>query len=125
LSRSSTVCACKRGFPVIDQIYGRQTDVVVTPDGRAITALYVILDRTPGLELGQIVQEKIDEVTVRVACEHGNRDSVREALIRNTRDFLGDSVKISVVFGTYREILGSEGKKFKVVVSKIHAPAGV
>jgi phenylacetate-CoA ligase len=38
-------CPCNRSFPIVDAILGRNTDIVVTPDGRAITALYVALDR--------------------------------------------------------------------------------
>ena len=112
-------CLCHRGFPTILSIHGRTADAIVTPDKRAITALYVALDRTPGIDLGQIIQETSNRIVVRVASSSTSFDKIDNLLIKNLRDFVGDSMDIKIVHDTVARIRGEDPEKFKVVISRI------
>ncbi|MBF0122127.1 MAG: phenylacetate--CoA ligase family protein [Candidatus Omnitrophica bacterium] len=112
-------CLCKRSFPIVASLEGRIADVVITPDQRAITALYVALDRTPGILLGQIVQDQIDQLVVRVACDAGDRLVVDLALIRNIKEFVGNKMKIEIIHESVEKIRGENFRKFKSVVSQV------
>lgn len=111
-------CACGRTFPLVKGIIGRDCDTIVTPDGRAVTALYVALDRTAGLALGKVVQEKRDSIVVRVAPAEGGAYSDEE-LRANLVEFLGDSMKIQIVHEQLEKIRGTNGRKFKVIDSSV------
>jgi phenylacetate-CoA ligase len=109
-------CPCQRGFPTVISILGRQSDIIFTPDGRALTALYVAFDRTPGLLFGQIVQEKIDRLIIRT-CP--NSPEINKTLLNNLREFVGNDMEIAIETYPPKEIPRISTGKFKVVVSKI------
>jgi phenylacetate-CoA ligase len=112
-------CNCGRNFPVIDSIIGRETDIIFTPEGRAITALYVAFDRTPGIVFGQIIQESIDRLVLRIATDSRDKQMFERVLINNVRDFVGDSMKIDIEYVSQAEIESNKAGKFKVIISKI------
>jgi phenylacetate-CoA ligase len=113
-------CKCGRTFACIENIVGRSSDVVITPDKRAITALYVALDRTAGLDMGQIVQDGIDHLTLRLALsETADAKAVTAVLLQNVREFVGDRMRLDVEMLTADEIRGDRRTKFKSIVSHI------
>ena len=117
VSSTQEICPCKRGFPTVVSLEGRSTDVVITPDNRAVTALYVAFDRTPGILFGQIIQESLNKLIVRVVpLPSVELDKV---LIKNLRDFVGDSMEIEIIHEPIEEIKGEGTGKFKVVISKV------
>jgi len=119
VARHPQKCPCQRGFPTVISVLGRSTDVVITPDGRAITALYLVFDRTPGVLQGQIIQERTDQILVKVVCHGHENTDVERRLVANLRDFVGTSMDIKVEHTGMDEIQPEKGKKFKVVVSHV------
>ncbi len=119
LADSSEQCSCGRAFPVVRSIIGRSADVVVTPDGRSITALYTALDKTPGVICGQIVQESLQEVVARVAVEPRADGVVDSQLRANIQKLVGTSMNVRVIRSAADEIRGPDRRKFKVVVSLV------
>ena len=119
VSRSPKECPCGRKFPSVMSVLGRDTDVVITPDGRAVTALYTVFDRTPGIVMGQIIQEKTDRVVVKVVYAREDTDDAEEVLRGNIRGFVGPDMKISIEPTTVDGIRKDRLGKFKVVVSQI------
>ena len=117
LAKTPEKCPCGRNLPVIKGIVGRQADVIVTPDGRGITALYLALDRTPGLILGQIIQEKREELIVKAAYNTLDTSALDSQLLKNLRDFVGDSIAIRILHLSPEEIASVTAGKFKSVVS--------
>lgn len=113
-------CKCGRAFACIDSIIGRSSDVVITPDKRAITALYVALDRTEGLKMSQIVQDSLDHLTLRAAiAENADEKTVTAALLRNVREFTGEEMRLDFELLSPEEIRGDRKSKFKSIVSHI------
>jgi phenylacetate-CoA ligase len=119
VSRSPKECACGRGFPSVISVLGRDTDVVITPDGRAVTALYTVFDRTPGIVMGQIIQEEIDRIVVRIVHAREGSDPTEKILAGNIRDFVGADMKIRIEPTTVEGIRKDRLGKFKVVMSNI------
>lgn len=111
-------CLCGRPFPVVHSIVGRDTDIVVTPDRRAITALYVALAAIEGLACSQIIQESLDTLVVKVAHIAGRKPGLDDAtIVRAIHAFTGDSMRVVVRNCELDEIHNAHQGKFKAIVS--------
>jgi phenylacetate-CoA ligase len=117
-------CACGRTFPLVHSIIGRDTDIVITPDKRAVTALYTALNRMPNLACGQIVQESIDTLVVKVVPKDKGLGDTSEAIIKVLHSFTGPAMRVLVRFCEAEELYASQGKKFKAIVSTLAKPEG-
>jgi len=112
-------CACGRSFPVVHSIVGRDSDIVVTPEGKAITALYVALDRLPGIACGQIVQESLDTVVVRMVSKPDAGAGLHDAVVETVHSFTGPAMKVVVRDCELDEMYPTDGTKFKSIVSHV------
>ncbi|NIR65644.1 MAG: phenylacetate--CoA ligase family protein, partial [candidate division Zixibacteria bacterium] len=63
---SSEPCACGRSMPIIQEVLGRIEDVVVGPDGRQMVRFHGIFVDQPHIREGQIIQEALDSIRVKV-----------------------------------------------------------
>ena len=115
--RSPVACSCGRTFPTVQAVLGRDTDIVITPEGRMLSALYVALDRTPGILHGQVIQDAPDHLSVRVVYDGLTGITLDEQLTRNLRDFVGDTMRIDIVRVGQEAFGQREAKKQKVVIS--------
>ncbi len=122
LKKEPQKCACGRGFPTVASILGRDCDLVYTSDGRAITALYIAFDRTPGLGFGQIVQRKAGHLILRVVIESPDKKRVRETLLKNVISFTGQSMNIEIEEIDPHELEHMKKGKFRVVTSLLKTP---
>ncbi len=59
-------CPCGRTLPTVGRIHGRSVDAVATPDGRLVTAAAVVFSGVAGILRGQLVQETLSHLHVRV-----------------------------------------------------------
>src|SRR5207249_8071269 len=77
-------CDCGQSFPVINRIEGRQTDYLVSADGKMISGTFAAaaLWPLPHLLYSQIIQRELDKVEVRIVKGSGFRDP------ENTRNVL-------------------------------------
>ncbi len=111
-------CPCGRHFPTVLSILGRESDIIVTPDGRMITALYVVFDRTPGILRGQIIQEERDSLLVRAAVSNGYEGKAVFELEKNIRNFTGETVRIRIELQDLSQF--QTPGKFKNIISKVN-----
>lgn len=116
----SKECACGRGLPLMSVAGGRITDFLVTPDGRIISGasltIYLIAN-TPGIAQAQFVQEKKDEIILRLVPGRGYGDETTRALERQLPDFFGPSV--SFKFDVVDHIPLSASGKHRFSISKL------
>jgi len=112
-------CSCGRNFPLVHAIIGRATDIVITPDKRAVTALYVALDRVAGLDCAQIVQESLDTLVVRVVRNGAEPSQFEREIVRTIHSFTGTAMKVTVRECSLEEIQGDGKAKFKSLVSQV------
>jgi phenylacetate-CoA ligase len=123
VDRSAGPCACGRGMPRIQRVLGRQEDVVIAPNGRAIPTLFIVFNEVPGVSLGQIVQEDPDWLRVRVVrgIEY-TADS--EALLQQlVRRFVGPEMRIVVEYPLPEALRRESPGKFRTVISRVRPMA--
>lgn len=108
-------CPCGRAMPVIEEVVGRLEDVVVGPDGRRMVRFHGLYLGLPGIRRGQVVQEAIDRITVRIENAPGFERWVAEEIATRVRQRLGPDVKVCVE--TVEHIPPGPNGKFQAVVS--------
>ena len=115
-------CSCGRGLPVLKKVDGRQTDFIITPDGRVIHALAVIyvLRELPEIEKFQVMQASIDKLTVTVVPRAELENGVRKKISHDLQRVLGSAMEIDVV--TAPEIALTASGKHRYVISKVAVP---
>lgn len=113
-------CPCGRGFSTMQDIRGRITDFVVTPDGRwqhALSVIYIVRD-IEGVDEFKIVQHALDDVQVLVkAIPSQYPTDGNDRIMAGIQKRMGDSVKVRVELV---DKIPREGSgKHRYVVSKV------
>ena len=110
-------CSCGRRFRVVERVLGRVDDAIRTPDGRHVVMLDWIFSGLPGLIEAQVVQERLDEVRIRIVAtpEFGLR--AEEALVQRARERLGTQVVIRIE--RVAQIARTRNGKFRQIVSRL------
>jgi len=111
-------CPCGRQFPGVKTVLGRMDDYVRTRDGRYIGRLSQVFKGISQIAMGQIIQDNLDSVTIKIVPYAGFDDKTKQQLLRQARERLGDDVKISVELVS--DIPRSASGKFKLVISKLN-----
>jgi hypothetical protein len=110
-------------MPRILRIDGRLDDAILTPDGRLITTLFLVIDEAAGIRRGQIVQDGPDHLLVRVAPAQDWSKAFEQLLVRNLRLFAGAAMKITVVCESEASLRPAPGTKWRTVISPVTAAA--
>ena len=118
--RGDGICKCGRGLSTMENIRGRTTDFVVTPDGRwqhALSVIYVVRD-IEGVAQFKIVQEEVNDVRVKIKIDEDlfPADGI-ERIVRGFKKRMGDSVRVKVE--TTDHIPRDASGKYRYVVSKV------
>jgi phenylacetate-CoA ligase len=108
-------CPCGRQMPVIKEVLGRVEDVVVGPDGRQMVRFHGIFINQPHIREGQIIQEALDRIRVKVVPTEGFGESDVNEVIHRVRQRLGRSV--DVVVEPVQSIPRTKAGKFQAVIS--------
>jgi phenylacetate-CoA ligase len=114
-------CTCGRSYATVGRIIGRIEDIVVTPDGRHVGRLDAAFKYSPGIRLGQVVQERLEEIEVRIvrAATFGQGDLDR--LEHELRARLGTALGIRYVY--VEDIPPGPNGKVKFMVSRLGHPS--
>lgn len=110
-------CDCGKCFPVIESILGRTDDLIVTPSGRTIGRLDPVFKGLSFIRETQIVQEKIDKITVNLVKDAGFSNDTAETLRNELIRRIGDDVEISI--NIVDHIPRTKSGKFRSVISYI------
>lgn len=112
-------CACGRQFPLVSAIAGRQSEVIMTPEGEVITAAFLVFEDVPEILAGQIVQESLIDLRVKVVpatyCSRAGEELLKSRLQR----LVGPAMKITIERYESLELFRQESGKVKSVVSKL------
>ncbi len=117
LKENDYQCPCGRAFPVIDQILGRKDDILKTPDGREIPRGSRFLKYTKNIAEGQIIQERLDEIKIRLVPLREFSPQDEKILLEQARDQFGPTVRI--VVEVVDHIPRTSRGKLKPVISKL------
>lgn len=116
-SWSDAPCPCGRNqLPVLAAIEGRLEDVVVGPGGREMVRFHGLFIEVPGVMEGQVIQESLDLLRVRVVA--GSDFGARESglIERRVQERLGG---VRVVVEKVDQIERTSRGKFRAVISRL------
>ncbi|MBM4136447.1 MAG: phenylacetate--CoA ligase family protein, partial [Nitrospira sp.] len=113
-------CKCGRHLSIMNNIKGRTTDFIVTPDGRwqhGLSLIYVVRD-IPGVEEFKIIQEALDSIRV-ILRVHENLfpQNGTKRIIEGIKKRMGKVVNVQVE--KVPEIERDASGKYRYVVSKV------
>jgi phenylacetate-CoA ligase len=110
-------CPCGRSMPVIKEVVGRIEDVVIGPDGRQMVRFHGIFVNQPHIVEGQIIQESLDHIHVKLVPSEGYGELDNQEIIHRVQQRLGPSVSVTVE--CVSSIPRTKAGKFKAVISNI------
>lgn len=108
-------CQCGRAMPVLKEVVGRVEDVVIGPDGRQMVRFHGIFADQPHVQMGQIIQETLNGIRVKVMPTEGFGPEDVQDIICRVQQRLGPQVEVTVEPVT--NIPRTPAGKFKAVVS--------
>lgn len=108
-------CPCGRQMPVIKEVLGRIEDVVVGPDGRQMVRFHGVFVNQPHVREGQIVQETLDRIRVRVVTTGDFGESDVVDITNRIKQRLGKEV--TVIVEPVTSVPRTKAGKFKAVIS--------
>lgn len=110
-------CPCGRSMPVIKEVVGRLEDVVVGPDGRQLVRFHGIFTNQPHVVEGQIVQEAMNRIRVRIVPTVGYTEADSLDVADRIKQRMGNEV--NVVVELVDSIERTHSGKFKAIISLI------
>ncbi len=112
-------CSCGRGLPRLGPIQGRVTDFIVTPRGKVMHALALIyvLREAPGVTEFQVVQDRVDHLTLTLVPGQGFSPSAQATVTSRLSNLLDDAVQIDVTLAD--SIPHPSSGKHRHVISKV------
>lgn len=116
MSADRSPCSCQRSMPVLQKVWGRWDDVIVTKDGRIPVLLDRVFDPPLRVREGQIIQEAIGEFRVRVVPAEGWSAVDETLLCDSLRELVGEAnIKVELTQQIERTWAG----KFRIIISKV------
>jgi len=119
---SNKACTCGRGLPLINEIRGRDNDVIILPDGKVIHSLFIgyivreISENGGGIKEIKVIQKKIDKLLVLVVKDKSFSSDTETFLKSQIHKFVGEvDITLEYVDKIPREASG----KIRYVVSEL------
>jgi phenylacetate-CoA ligase len=71
----TALCPCGRGFPILAGILGRDTDVIITPEGNRVIVHFFtgILEHFEEIECFQVVQQDLESIQLKIVVAPPHR----------------------------------------------------
>lgn len=115
--KDSVRCECGRGFPLCEKIIGRAQDIIITPDGRFLSNVFILFDILKGVLWAQIIQE--DTFNLRIKIVKGSNFSVENEreFKRQLRTLTGEGMKIEMEYLPLHMLEALSSQKYKPVIS--------
>jgi phenylacetate-CoA ligase len=117
---SDESCSCGRGLSVLKSIEGRDSDLIVTPRGDIIIVHFFtwLFEYIEGVDQFQIVQEKRDEITIKIVKNSKFTQTNLDFILNQIRQKVGDEVHLQPEFVEDIPVYGRSGKR-RFVISKV------
>lgn len=116
-------CSCGRTQPLIKSIEGRIADFLLTPEGKAISGIS-LTDHfgasIPGVAQIQVVQEKIDFLTLNIVKDDKFKESSHKIMANLVVTFFGERMKYECQF--VEHIAKEPSGKYRFTICKIENP---
>jgi len=117
-------CSCGLGLPRLETAIGRTFDVVRAPNGNFLGGTFwtILLRKKQGIERWQVIQEKLDEITIAFIPTEDFSDEIRQYVIGKVREACGDQMRVR--FELKPSLDSTPTGKHRFVISKIGLRAG-
>ena len=110
-------CECGRGLPVCNKLAGRGQDVIITPDGRMLSNIFILFDIIKGALWVQIVQQQADMLKVKLIKGDYFSSSSMEEFLKRLKEIVGTGFRVEIEYLS-KNMLGTLlAQKYKPVVS--------
>ena len=119
---STTLCACGRGLPILEEIQGRTTDFVVAADGtvmHGLALIYPIRD-LPGVAAFKVIQHSLNHTEVQIVANGDYSLAVANDIQSGIQARLGKNVTVDVQ--KVEAIQPERSGKFRYIVSHVPLP---
>jgi len=93
---SADPCPCGRQMPVLQEVVGRLEDTIYGPDGRRMVRFHGIFTDQPNIREGQIIQETLTHIRVRVVPKPNFSQSDAQDIVHRIHQRLTDKVNVTV-----------------------------
>lgn len=114
------MCRCGSHFPIVDFIFGRIEDVVLTPEGRLVGRLGGVVSSSPHIKLAHLYQPDVDHLIAKIVPDEGfSQEADVQPLLAELRRRLGDQIDLTVQEVAEEEIPRSPAGKVRFVVSDV------
>lgn len=114
---ADTPCDCGLHAPSIASIDGRIESYIFTPDGRQLGRLDHLFKGDNRILEAQFVQDRIEELLVRIVREDGYTKQHEAAFMDLLRAFVGDELRVTIEY--MPEIPRTRFGKFRQVISNV------
>ena len=115
---SKDLCSCGRGLSVMESIKGRDTDIVVTPNGGFLVVHFftILFEHIEGVEQFQVIQDKIDRLRIKIVKNEKFTDADLNYIISWIKRHAGDEMEVDIEF--VDSIPPARSGKRRFVISK-------
>jgi phenylacetate-CoA ligase len=117
---SDQKCPCGRNGRIIEKIFGRDEDFIITPEGRKIGRLDFIFKPVDTVAESQIIQESIDQILVKVVPMAGYTEHDEKTIREMINKYIGNSVHVRIE--QVKSIERTDNGKIRYVISKVKQP---
>ena len=117
---SDAPCPCGRGLPLLAEVVGRSLDMIKAPDGRLVPGEFFphLLKEFRGVRQFQVVQDRVDRLTVRLVTDGSFEEGQLETIRREVHKTVGGSLQVEFAF--VDQIPLTATGKFRVTVSELN-----
>jgi phenylacetate-CoA ligase len=118
--KSPKPCSCGRGYPLLEKIQGRTSDMIVI-DGQYIHGEYFthLFYKKPDIRQFQVIQEK--DGTLRILVVSYNPEAGISDIVTKIREKVGSNVRISVEY--VDRIAPTDSGKYRFTISRLDKSA--
>jgi phenylacetate-CoA ligase len=112
-------CACGRGLPLLKELQGRTTDLVVAQDGtvmHGLALIYTVRD-LPGVDRFKIIQHDLGRIEVQLVANSAFDAASAQRIVDTFKARLGAGVAVEI--NRLPEIAREQSGKFRYVVSHV------
>jgi phenylacetate-CoA ligase len=91
-------CPCGRGMPLLREIVGRNSDLLLKPDGSIVhwSSFFTVMRYRPEVTQYQMYQPDREHLEVRLVCKGGIDKDVLDDIRKELQLCFGDSMQISI-----------------------------
>jgi phenylacetate-CoA ligase len=112
-------CACGLGLPRLETAIGRTFDVVRAPNGNFLGGTFwtILLRKKKGIERFQVIQDKLDKITIAIIPTDDFSDEIRQYVLDEVHEACGSDMRVR--FELKPEIELTPSAKHRFVISRI------